>query len=86
MLFVNERVQGEAASVWDEHCQTDYDPAMYAQVPLNEVVFWEGEDGRAAGVEFSAFRVTLVREGGGGGIQGDVEVVGGGGRGMMVMQ
>lgn len=66
MIVVKDRVEGEKKRVWDEFCHTDWDVASYAQVPLNEVVFWEGEDGETAEVELPAFRITLAKKEDGG--------------------
>ena len=32
-----------STTFWDEYCPTDVDIALYAGLPVNEVVFWHGE-------------------------------------------
>jgi hypothetical protein len=59
-LTVIDRLS-EKDGVWDDFCITDVDQATYAQVPLNEMVFWSDDDGKIAEVELPAFRVTLKR-------------------------
>ena len=60
MLIVPEERMDEA---WDDFCITDEDDLMYDGEPLNEIVFWEGADGDVEGVEMTAFRVRLERQG-----------------------
>ncbi|KAK5108442.1 hypothetical protein LTR62_008329 [Meristemomyces frigidus] len=55
LLVVPERTG--KAKVWDEFCNTDVDVASYAGLPINEVVFWHGEQV----VELPAWRVKLKR-------------------------
>ena len=43
--------------VWDDFCNTDIDPASYAGLPINEMVFWHEE----GVVELPAWRVSLKR-------------------------
>ncbi|KAK5724666.1 hypothetical protein LTR15_004713 [Elasticomyces elasticus] len=59
MQIVHER--NNDGAIWDDFCLTDVDPVSYAGLPLNEVVFWHGEQV----VELSAFRVKMGRLGGG---------------------
>ncbi|OBT76296.1 hypothetical protein VF21_03340 [Pseudogymnoascus sp. 05NY08] len=51
--------RGEGA--WDDQCTTNYDPLSYADKPLLEVVFWEGEGGIMEEIEMVGFRVVLGR-------------------------
>ena len=60
-LIVIDRLSGDKDDVWDDFCITDIDQAKYAEVPINEMVFWSDEDGKIAELELPAFRVTLKR-------------------------
>ena len=60
-LIVIDRLSGDQDDVWDDFCITDIDQAMYAGVPINEMVFWSDDDGKIAELELPAFRVTLKR-------------------------
>lgn len=63
------RGRGAAGGVWDDFQITDHDGSMYAGKPLNELVFWMGEDGDGEEgkmavveeVEFTGFRVRMSR-------------------------
>lgn len=57
-ILVPEK-RGEGA--WDDQCMTNYDPLLYANKPLLEVVFWEGEEGVMDEIEMVGFRVVLGR-------------------------
>ena len=50
--------------IWDDHCITDEDFALYAGKPLLEFVFWGAENGNdtVKEVEISAFRIKLARQ------------------------
>ena len=48
--------------MWDDFCITDVDLATYAEVPINEMVFWSDGDGGIVEVELPAFRVKLKRK------------------------
>ncbi|TKA72252.1 hypothetical protein B0A55_06816 [Friedmanniomyces simplex] len=56
-LLVVEEWTGKER-IWDDFCITDVDPASYAGLPINEVVFWHGE----RVVELPAWRVKMKRE------------------------
>jgi hypothetical protein len=60
-LIVIDRLSEEEDDVWDDFCITDIDQATYAEVPLNEMVFWSDDNGEIVEVELPAFRVTLKR-------------------------
>lgn len=57
-ILVPEK-RGEGA--WDDQCTANYDPLSYANKPLLEVVFWEGEGGIMEEIEMVGFRVVLGR-------------------------
>ena len=59
-LIVIDRLS-EEDDVWDDFCITDMDQATYAEVPINEMVFWNDDNGKIGEVELPAFRVTLKR-------------------------
>ncbi|OBT65801.1 hypothetical protein VE03_03315 [Pseudogymnoascus sp. 23342-1-I1] len=69
LVVLEERGGG----AWDDHCSTNYDPLSYADKPLLEVVFWEGEGGVMEELEMVGLRVSLARVEGGG---ADSEAVG----------
>ena len=48
--------------MWDDFCITNVDQATYAEIPINEMVFWSDDDGEISKVELPAFRVTLTRK------------------------
>lgn len=53
-----------ATTVWNDYCVVNIDPISYANVPVNELVFWRSANGSNSGVDevtLSAFRVTLRR-------------------------
>lgn len=58
--IADERLEG-SGDVWDDFCITDVDHPLYAGAALNEMIFWEKENGRYNRVELSAFRVNLTR-------------------------
>jgi hypothetical protein len=60
-LIVIDRLSEEKEDVWDDFCTTDMDQATYAEVPINEMVFWGDDNGKIVEVELPAFRVTLKR-------------------------
>ena len=60
-LVVIDRLSEEEDDVWDDFCITDMDQATYAEVPINEMVFWSDNNGKIVEVELPAFRVTLKR-------------------------
>jgi hypothetical protein len=60
-LIVIDRLGEEEDDVWDDFCITDMDQATYAEVPINEMVFWSDNNGKIVEVELPAFRVTLKR-------------------------
>lgn len=60
-LIVIDRLSEEEDDVWDDFCITDMDQATYAEVPINEMVFWSDNNGKIVEVELPAFRVTLKR-------------------------
>jgi hypothetical protein len=60
LIFI-DRLSEEQDVVWDDFCITDMDQATYAQVPVNEMVFWDDDDGKIVEVELPAFQVTLKR-------------------------
>jgi hypothetical protein len=60
-LIVIDRLSEEGDDVWDDFCITDMDQATYAEVPINEMVFWSDNNGKIVEVELPAFRVTLKR-------------------------
>ena len=60
-LVVIDRLSEEEEDVWDDFCITDMDQATYAEVPINEMVFWSDNNGKIVEVELPAFRVTLKR-------------------------
>jgi hypothetical protein len=41
---------------------SDVDPTMYGNIPVGQMVFDIGGDGKATAVDLRAFRVTLERE------------------------
>lgn len=56
-----DRIDGES-DIWDDFCITDIEGPLYAAVPINNIVFWEREDGKAfQKLELSGFRVNLTR-------------------------
>ena len=59
-LIIIDRLS-EEDDVWDDFCITDVDQATYAEVPINEMVFWSDNNGKIIEVELPAFRVTLKR-------------------------
>lgn len=59
-------LENRGAGAWDDHCVTNYDPFSYADKPLLEVVFWEGEGEIVEELEMVGFRVNMGRVGGGG--------------------
>jgi len=61
-LIVIDRLSEEEEDVWDDFCITDVDLATYAEVPINEMVFWSDGDGGIVEVELPAFRVKLKRK------------------------
>jgi CubicO group peptidase (beta-lactamase class C family) len=58
--FVFDRNLDEKG-VWDDWCITDVDIGIYAGMPLNEIVFWDGEHEVVSDVQLTAFRVNLTR-------------------------
>ena len=54
-------LENRGAGAWDDHCVTNYDPFSYADKPLLEVVFWEGEGGIVEELEMVGFRVNMRR-------------------------
>jgi hypothetical protein len=62
-LIIIDRLSEEGDDVWDDFCITDMDQATYAEVPINEMVFWSNNNGKIVEVELPAFRVTLKRAG-----------------------
>lgn len=69
-VVLGERKMG----VWDDHCVSNLDSWSYADKPLLEVVFWEGEGGIIEELEMVGFRVSMRRVEGGG-VDSDSEVV-----------
>ena len=61
MLITAER--GESVGeVWDDFCITDMDSPLYANVPLNEAIFWDGKEGDGIKkLELAAFRSNLTK-------------------------
>jgi CubicO group peptidase (beta-lactamase class C family) len=56
-----ERIAKER-SIWDDFCVANIDGNVYAGTNLNQLVFWDAEEGgKVAQVELSAFRVNLTR-------------------------
>jgi hypothetical protein len=62
-LIIIDRLSDED-DVWDDFCITDVDQATYAEVPINEMVFWSDDNGKIIEVELPAFRVSLKRTNG----------------------
>ncbi|KAF2002481.1 beta-lactamase/transpeptidase-like protein [Amniculicola lignicola CBS 123094] len=52
---------GETKNIWDEFCITNVDAVRYGDLPVNEVVFWGKEGGKADIAELTGFRVKLER-------------------------
>ncbi|KFY02975.1 hypothetical protein O988_01744 [Pseudogymnoascus sp. VKM F-3808] len=59
-LVLERREEG----VWDDYCISNMDPWSYADKPLLEVVFWEGEGRIIEELEMVGFRVRMARVGG----------------------
>lgn len=54
-----------ATNVWNDYCTSNIDPYSYAQVPLNEVIFWKDPHSSSSKIEevtLSAFEVDLNRK------------------------
>jgi hypothetical protein len=60
LIVIDKSIEDED-DVWDDFCITDIDPASYAGVPINEMVFWSDDDGSIIDIELPAFRATLKR-------------------------
>jgi hypothetical protein len=54
-------LEGREGGVWDDYCISNMDPWSYADKPLLEVVFWEGEGGIIDELEMVGFRVRMGR-------------------------
>jgi hypothetical protein len=63
LLIVDERTD-KSRGVWDDFCITNIEGAYYAEIPINDVLLWEGEDGTIDTVELAAFRSKLLKEDG----------------------
>ena len=61
-MVVTEERKEEQATVSDDNCVADLDVASYGGKPINEIVFWQGEDDAFSSVELTAFRATLSRK------------------------
>lgn len=54
-----------STNVWNDYCTSNIDPYSYAQIPLNEVIFWRESSNPASPVNevtLSAFKVDLMRK------------------------
>jgi hypothetical protein len=56
------RKDGKKASVWDNFCIANMEgPAYYAGKPINELVFYGGQDQERHKVHLTGFRTTLEK-------------------------
>jgi hypothetical protein len=61
LLVANERTEGDLG-IWDDFCMANIDGPRYADLPINEIVFWKGEGDVVQGVELPGFRANLIRQ------------------------
>ena len=55
-----DRQEGDH-DVWDDHCITDVEGALYGGIPINQVILWKGPSGLVYDIELSGFRANLTR-------------------------
>lgn len=60
MQVAIERDESEHA-VWDDHCITDIEGALYGGIPINQVILWKGQSGLVYDIELAGFRANLTR-------------------------
>ncbi|KAF1981136.1 beta-lactamase/transpeptidase-like protein [Aulographum hederae CBS 113979] len=60
-LKITQPSDEERSNVWDDFCIPNWDIASYAGRPLNEIIFWGGDEDKAIEVELPAFRIKLAK-------------------------
>ncbi|KAF2105592.1 beta-lactamase family protein [Lophiotrema nucula] len=58
---IAEYRNSQNTAIWDDFCITNLDTALYANLPLNELVFWADDDGVIEAIELTGFRSKLIR-------------------------